>query len=211
MDLVIVVVTLALGAGFFLHGLARSRTGASRQNCVANLKQIGIGFRLYANDSDGKYPMEISTNKGGTKEILSAKETFKHYLPPANEISSPKVLICPQDPNRIPTLNFPYERSDAQTNIFRSNKNLSYFIGLSASENNPTSILSGDRNITGGTWDGDVFFFTATNSAAGWTKSIHNYKGNVGFADGSANQFSSSDLQKFLLESTNVHRLLLPE
>ena len=87
--------------------------------------------------------MEISTNKGGTKEILSARETFKHYLPPANELSSPKVMVCPKDSDRVGALTFPTNLATAKANDFRSNKNLSYFIGLSAGESDPTSILSG--------------------------------------------------------------------
>jgi len=94
---------------------------------------------------------------------------------------------------------------------------LSYFAGLDSNETMAQTILSGDRNLSGGKVKPikGVLNLTASDRIE-WTRDIHNRAGNIGLADGSAMQVTSESLSKQLqsaLFSTTqtVHRLALPE
>ena len=42
-----------------LPALARAKKKAQRINCVNNLKQVGLAFRLWGGDNDDKYPPRV--------------------------------------------------------------------------------------------------------------------------------------------------------
>ena len=42
--------------------------------CDCNLKQIGLSLRVFANDHSDKFPMQLSTNQGGTMEYFRVGE-----------------------------------------------------------------------------------------------------------------------------------------
>jgi hypothetical protein len=110
------------------------------------------------------------------------------------------------------------------TMITMCNSNVSYFIGLEATEDFPSMILSGDRNIYGGlntfanytatqnSGYGDASHFgafgllgtnwsTASPPAPGWTGLMHQQAGNLLLCDGSVQQVSSSGLRTQLQNS----------
>ena len=89
------------------------------------------------------------------------------------------------------------------------NKAVSYFIGTTASEENPQSILGGDRNITNSTppMDGSVGkvagYIKLTQAQASDAKSvlgydgkIHQNAGNLLLGDGSVQQTTSGRLRE---------------
>ena len=88
---------------------------------------------------------------------------------------------------------------------------VSYFVGFEAREDMPNSILSGDRNITGGTLSNGFLRVIFPNTAAEWTKEIHQNGGNIGLGDGSVQQFSAKGLRQHLANMTNTFiRLAIP-
>jgi hypothetical protein len=202
-DLLIVLVTVVVVAGFLLPVIASRgrRTSGTRIRCVNNLKQVGLGFRLWAYDHGEKFPMGTSTDKGGSLESVATGEVFRHYLVISNELNSPKVLACPNDKDRKPTPDF----------STLSNGNVSYFVGLDAVETNPQLILSGDRNISTNGHVVSKMLTLDTNNPVSWTKDIHNRQGNLGLADGSAQQVSDSSFQNQVSSSLNLsQRLAIP-
>ena len=64
----------------FQAALAEARKKAARINCVNNLKNVGLGARIWATDNGDKLPKDFATMK--------------------NELSTPKILVCPSDPAR---------------------------------------------------------------------------------------------------------------
>lgn len=206
-DVLIVVVTIVLLVGVLLPRLARPRSHIKsvRIHCVVNQKQIGLALRIWAFDNNDQFPWMTSTN-GGTAEFANSTNVFLHFLTASNELGTPQILACKADTARTQT---------ADWNTFR-NQNLSYFVGLTAEESNPQSILSGDRNLTtNGTPLGHGVFNIATTNQPGWSKTIHQSAGNVGLADGSVQQVSIAALQKQWqsytnLSSTNLQRIAIP-
>jgi hypothetical protein len=148
---------------------------------VSNIKQIGLAFRMFANDQQERFPWLISTTQGGSGQP-GATPTAPPQGPGSNpaafraiekELNAPKVLACTSDgraskannwteigarnPNTInSTGNVVHDNATGGTDDATSGK-ISYFVGLDAQETRPQTILSGDRSITGGTAPGPIF------------------------------------------------------
>jgi len=134
-------------------------------------------------------------------EFVVSGETFRHFQVMSNELSTPKVIVCPSD-TRSAATNF--------TTGF-SNTNVSYFVGVDAEEGKTQMLLVGDRNIVNGKDPANGMLELTTNNPAKWTRAMHNGTGNIALADGSVQHVTTPGLQK-LIEHTGVatNRISLP-
>jgi prepilin-type N-terminal cleavage/methylation domain-containing protein len=199
-EMLVVVAIIAFLACFLIPSLARAKARANRIRCTSHLKQVGMGFRLWANDHEEQYPF-TSTNAAGSFRWVNSPEVFRHYQVMSNELVTPRILVCPRDSQRKPTENF---------SSF-SNDNLSYFVGFDAREDAPQTILSGDWNLTGGTLSNGFLRVITPNTAVEWTKEIHQSAGNIGLGDGSVQQVTTAQLRQQLALQTNAFiRLAVP-
>ena len=208
---VLAIVGMLFAIALFLFPLVSqergSKTRARRIMCFNNLKQVGLADRLYAADHDERFPWMVSTNFNptntiGSREFTNSSQIFRHFLAMSNELNTPKILSCPSDEKRTRGTDF----------ATLSNTNLSYFINIEEAndEVNPNHLLSGDRNITGGSpSNGFLHVFTPT-SVVGWTAELHNRAGNVGLSDGSVAQVNVQRLQNHVSAQTNSFRLAIP-
>jgi prepilin-type processing-associated H-X9-DG protein len=185
-----------------LQPVSHAKGKAVRINCASNLKQIAMAFRTWESDNSNHYPMHGFTNELGKMEFPNASNMFRYFQVMSNGLINPKILICPAD-----------SRSAAANFNELSNTNLSYFIGLDAADESDTNmLLTGDRNLVvdGVAVGAGLLTLNATNPV-GWSATMHNFGGNVGLADGSVQQLTSSGLQAAIAHSgTNVNRLAVP-
>ncbi len=198
--LLVIIAILAILAAMLLPALAAAKRKAQRINCVNNLKQDGLAFRLWEDNGD-KYPMLVSTNNGGTLEYAEDDNAFRHFQVMSNELNTPKILICPVD-----------DRTAAASFAKLKNLNVSYFVGLDATETKPQMLMTGDRNVTNGLSPVHSVLELRPEIPAGWTEAMHNGQGNVGLADGSVQQFTVSGLRRAIKNSGDTtNRIALPE
>src|SRR5678815_2801107 len=93
-ELLVVIAIIAILAGLLLPALAKSKARAKRIECINDLKQVSLAFRLWANDNDGKYPWFVATTNGGS---MDSTDWVDHYRVVSNHFESPKILVCPSD------------------------------------------------------------------------------------------------------------------
>ena len=74
-----VVFPAAIMAGMTLPALAKAKDKAQSIQCINNLKQIGLAAKIYAVDHEDNFPPDLESVR--------------------DELASPRVLICPQDPS----------------------------------------------------------------------------------------------------------------
>ncbi len=197
-ELLVVLFILGLLAAMILPALTGPRAKSSRIGCVNNLKQIGLGFRIFATDNNDRFPAQYFTNWSGVLSEPNALAAL--YGSMSNELSTPKILHCPQD----------LERSAATNWTSLQRLNLSYFMGLDAKETQPQTLLAGDRNLSlRGQPIGPGLHTLTTNTPVGWTDSIHRRAGNVVLGDGSVQQMTSPRLAD-QLSSGDPQRILVP-
>lgn len=139
MGYVSVVVTVFVAATL-LPALSQAKGRAQRISCTNNMKQIGLAFRVWAVDNDDTLPFNLSTNKGGTLELsLPGSDGFDrnaafHFQVMSNELSTPRILVCPADTKKRAALNF----------ASLGPENVSYLVrsGTNVTETNPDQVLA---------------------------------------------------------------------
>lgn len=202
-ELLIIIAIIAIIAGLLLPALARAKSKSIQVNCMNNLRQVAIGFRLWSDDNNDLYPMRVLAEKGGAKEAIVKGDVFRVFQCMSNELSTPKILVCPADTRQM-ALNFESLR----------NANVSYFVGMDAEEANPRIWLAGDRNLEiNGMPAGSGKLISIATAAASiaWTPEIHQTSGSIGMGDGAVQIMTTVKLQSALQDTgTNTLRLAFP-
>lgn len=197
-ELLVVIAIIGILSGLLLPALAKAKGRGQRIACISNLKQLALGFRMWADENASFYPWQVTTNKDGTQGLLQA---WQHFAALSNELIRPRLLRCPGDRERVFAENFTVETSGFLT---LRNSALSYGVGTEARDDRPSMHLVSDRNVLGtegGTCapaglPGVVTILRP--ETAHWDKTLHEKSGNMALTDGSAHQFTQTSLKHHL-------------
>jgi len=199
-ELLVVIAIIAILAAMLLPALSRAKAKAQQITCANNLKQVGLGMRLWADNNEGRFPWKVDQSRGGGLPNGTDNATVNLQLSIAsNELASTKILLCPTDVRRVWATNF--------TTL--SLTNVSYALCNEANEKNPRVFLAIDRNLTGFDFTAlpdniNCFILSSPDTGARtakWRRGIC-HGANVGMgalSDGSVQQFNDSRLVQTLL------------
>ena len=84
-ELLVVIAIIGILAGILLPVLSRARESARSTQCASNVKQIGMGLIMYANENSEAFPSSTAD------AMLSLNLLFPNY------ISDQRVFKCPSD------------------------------------------------------------------------------------------------------------------
>lgn len=123
-ELLVVIAIIGILAAMLLPALNQAREKARRANCLSNLKQIGLGIAMYADNYNGRTP-----HSGGSPTSSSCFNLL------SNEVTTAKLFACPSDSVR-PSATYP---------LGRTNNSYAYVLGI-VWQDFPDSILALDRH-----------------------------------------------------------------
>lgn len=191
-ELLVVIAIIAILASLLMPALAKAKAKAQRIECVSQLRQVGLAMRSFANEHRDLFPPQVEIADGGTRTLA---DPWVHFSVLSNELTTPRILICPSDNQRKAASDF-----SGNTNGFaypnNRNKTLSYFVGTHAYSQQSQTLLAGDRNVTNGLGQlercrpanlayGAMSLDPTRSSNIKWTPLLHRETGNICLADGS--------------------------
>ena len=95
-ELLVVIAIIGVLIGLLLPAVQYSREAARRTHCYNNMRQLGIGILLFANNHHGQFPFTVHSNVYDSSGNLIENESWVATLAPFIE-SVDAIRICEDD------------------------------------------------------------------------------------------------------------------
>lgn len=108
-ELLVVIAVLGILGALLLPALSQAREAANRAVCQSNLKQMGLVFKLYANENSGRFPPAMTEwiaeeaalnpayNRNSTKALPDPVRLYPEYLTDVGILFCPSAVVKPED------------------------------------------------------------------------------------------------------------------
>lgn len=166
-ELLVVIAIIGILAALLLPAIAQARERARRISCANNLREVGLGVKMYAGDHRERFP---DSAKGVSRYIAGQAKLF----------------ACPSDAARTPTNDVGTMTADNMSYLYRLYTSDSSSARLSESSN-PNQLLMCDKNGTDAVPTGDV------EGSGTWGGNHRGAGGNILFLDGHVEWYNTYD------------------
>ncbi len=127
-ELLVVIAIIGILAAILLPALARARESARRASCQNNLKELGLVFKMYANEDPGeRFPPMKATNCDGTPTAMMATTADMEVVYP-EYLNDFNALICPSSPFAATAVAMWDEGNNPSTNWDRASEDGHMFL-----------------------------------------------------------------------------------
>ena len=96
-ELLVVIGIIALLISILLPALNAAKERANRVKCASNLRQVGQGLMLYANDNKGMYPRTRYDPAGNQMNSFTAEAAVDPFTtggPAVNDVTAAMFMLC---------------------------------------------------------------------------------------------------------------------
>ena len=201
-ELLVVIAIIAILAAILFPVFARAREKARQTSCLSNLKQLGLGMLMYAQDYDELMPAGIgywTTWQVDPSTNRRDNPWWRNIYP---YIKNGQIFVCPSYPGFSSAINDWPAMAEVPVMGYGANMRLNRMVIAKIKEPASLYMISDDTNSY-------VYLYpsiTALHSSYDWDSQLpvssarHNDGNNYCFADGHAKWLSWASLDK----STNV-------
>ncbi len=195
-----VIAIIAILAAILFPVFARAREKARQSSCLSNVKQIGLGVLMYAQDYDETMPNR------NFRDAAGAGYSYIQFIEPY--VKNAQVFDCPSQDVKVPapisyndTRSYPFNEMMFRRKLAKINRNAEKVMLGDGTPNTWMGAWSMYRPSRGHRTD-DVEGYDYTTWGGGVTQSWvyfnftarHNGQGNVCFCDGHAKSMSYNAL-----------------
>jgi hypothetical protein len=208
-ELLTVVVTVAMITMVASSAMARPHSVSRRSLCANNLRMISRAYQVWGSAQDEMRPWMVPYGAGTRGLDPRLDYSWLQFVQLSNELSTPKILACPEDAEVRPARAFGFFSPGALESFGYREQSVSYTAGLHSMLDTPSVWLGSDRNIRGdakqyceiGGVD-SVSVSRTGDSALAWTNgAVHGEAGNLLLTDGSVEFTSTPTLRQRVLSN----------